>query len=89
MFARITSGGVYVRGLILRARPAALTALSNSRAAVQAVGFISGAGYAKAPPLRATDSPGIVAWINAYCAAHPLDEAEELTGDAVAVRLER
>jgi hypothetical protein len=37
------------------------------------LGFISGAGYANASVLRKTDSSGTVAWMDTYCAAHPLD----------------
>jgi hypothetical protein len=35
-------------------------------------GFVSGAGY-ESRMLRKTDSAGIVAWMDTYCAAHPLD----------------
>lgn len=39
------------------------------------LGFVSGAGYARmrSAPLTPTDPDGISAWVQRYCADHPLD----------------
>jgi hypothetical protein len=39
-------------------------------------GFLSGVGYAgpsEVDPLRGVDSPGLKAWVDNYCRAHPLE----------------
>lgn len=40
-------------------------------------GFVSGAGYGSSRPLRETDTAGIIAWMDARCAAHPLEAIAE------------
>jgi hypothetical protein len=44
------------------------------------IGFVSGAGFVAPTPLRTTDAAGMAAWIDTYCAAHPLDNLAQATG---------
>jgi hypothetical protein len=41
------------------------------------MGFVSGAGWAGNKQLRKSDADGMSAWIDQYCAAHPLDELSD------------
>ena len=47
------------------------------------VGFVSGAGFASTRTQKPTDSSGIAAWIDTYCAANPLDSIAKASGNLV------
>jgi len=51
-------------------------------------GFVSGAGYTDTYSLRQTDSLGMAARIDQYCASHPLDTIAKAAGVLV-VELEK
>jgi len=52
------------------------------------LGFVSGGGYTSDRELRITDSGAMAAWIDQYCAAHPLDNVATAAGKLV-LELER
>ena len=47
------------------------------------VGFVTGAAFASARSQKPTDSSGIAAWIDTYCAANPLDSISKASGQLV------
>jgi hypothetical protein len=54
-----------------RLRPNGSEAYSNGQ---WILGFLSGVGWTREyDPLNRVDAPGVFAWIDNYCRAHPLD----------------
>lgn len=47
------------------------------------VGFVSGAGYVAAPSLGVTDSDGVAAFVDKYCAENPLKTIANATEELV------
>ena len=47
------------------------------------VGFVSGAGFVSPAPFKKTDTAGLEAWMDTYCAEHPLVSIADAAGKLV------